>query len=147
FYPPCFIEPDLLTFTNAPMHILIGEIDNWTPAAACEELVPKMQMAGTNIDLTVYPDSHHSFDRRTPPEVMADGYSFTDCRFKMRPDGAVLMNFLNIPMTSPTLQKIGLSFCADRGPTLGGNPASREAAFKFAKEFMGQHLLSTKVEN
>ena len=147
FYPPCFIEPDLLTFTNAPMHILIGEIDNWTPAAACEELVPKMQMAGTNIDLTVYPDSHHSFDRRTPPEVMADGYSFTDCRFKMRPDGAVLMNFLNIPMTSPTLQKIGLSFCADRGPTLGGNPASREAAFKFAKEFMGQHLLGTKGEN
>ncbi len=129
------------------MHILIGEVDNWTPAAACEELVPKMQMAGTNIDLTVYPDSHHSFDRRTPPEVMADGYSFTDCRLKMRPDGAVLMNFMNIPMTSPTLQKIGLFFCADRGPTLGGNPLSREAAFKFAKEFMGQHLLETKVEN
>jgi len=24
---------------------------------------------------------------------------------------------------------------------------SREAAFKFAKEFMGQHLLGTKVKN
>jgi len=57
-------------------------------------------------------------------------------------DGAVIMNFLNIPMTSPILQKIGLAFCAERGPTYGGNPLSREKAFKFARTFMTQHLLN-----
>ena len=141
FYPPCFIVPESLEFTDAPMHILIGELDNWTPAAACEELVPEMLGNGANIGLTVYDNSHHSFDKNGPPMVDESGYSFTDCRLKMRKDGAVVMNFMDIPMTNPTLQKIGLAFCAERGPTYGGNPESRQAAFKFAKEFMGEHLL------
>ncbi|HJL74198.1 MAG: dienelactone hydrolase family protein [Candidatus Marinimicrobia bacterium] len=142
FYPPCFTKPDVLDFTDAPIHILIGELDNWTPAAACEELVSEMQSAGVNVDLTVYPDSHHSFDRIAPPVVDEKGYSLTDCRFNMRVDGAVLMNFLDIPMITPTRQKIALAFCADRGPTYGGNPVYRKAAFEFAKNFMSEHLLT-----
>jgi dienelactone hydrolase len=140
-YPPCFIVPENLEFTDAPMHILIGEVDNWTPAAACKDLIPDMIGNGTNIGITVYEDSHHSFDSSTPPRVDEAGYSFTDCRLKMRTDGVVVMNFMDIPMTNPTLQKIGLAFCADRGPTHGGNPESRKAAFVFAKDFMGKHLL------
>jgi len=140
-YPPCFIVPENLEFTDAPMHILIGEMDNWTPAAACEDLVPDMIGNGTNIGITVYEDSHHSFDSSTPPRVDEAGYSFTNCRLKMRADGVVVMNFMDIPMTNPTLQKIGLAFCADRGPTHGGNPESRKAAFVFANDFMGKHLL------
>ncbi|HIC39648.1 MAG TPA: hypothetical protein EYO79_09315, partial [Candidatus Marinimicrobia bacterium] len=49
FYPPCFIMPEILDFTDAPLHILIGELDNWTPAAACEELVSLMQENGIDI--------------------------------------------------------------------------------------------------
>ncbi len=141
-YPPCFIVPEILDFTEAPMHILIGELDNWTPAKACVDLVDAIQETGTSIGLTVYPDSHHSFDRSEPPIISDHAYNFTDCRLKMRKDGAVIMNFLNIPMTSPILQKIGLAFCAERGPTYGGNPLSREKAFKFARTFMTQHLLN-----
>ena len=51
------------------------------------------------------------------------------------------MNVLNIPMSSPLLQKIGLAFCAERGPTFGGNPVSRGKAFEFSKQFMTEHLL------
>jgi dienelactone hydrolase len=141
FYPPCFIMPEILDFTDAPLHILIGELDNWTPAAACEELVPLMQENGIDIDITVYEDSHHSFDRAAQPVVDEHGYSFTDCRFKMREDGAVLMNFMDIPMTKPLLQKISFAFCAERGPTYGGNPTSRKSAFEFSEGFMNKHLL------
>lgn len=146
FYPPCFIIPDLMDFTDAPIHILVGDLDNWTPAAACEELVPLMQSEGVNIDLTVYENSHHSFDRTAPPVIDENGYSFNDCRLTMRDDGAVLMNFMNIPMTKPLLQKIGLAFCAERGPTYGGNPDSRTASFEYAKEFMANHLLNMEQE-
>ncbi len=144
FYPPCFVQPQVLDFSGAPIHILIGELDNWTPAASCEELVAEMQTAGVNAELTVYPDSHHSFDRVQPPIVDEKGYSITDCRFDMREDGAVLMNFLDIPMTTPTRQKIALAFCADRGPTYGGNPVYRKKAFQFARDFMNEHLLDNK---
>jgi len=142
FYPPCFVEPKDLLFTESPMHIIIGELDDWTPANACMELVPKLQFAGVQIGLTVYDDSHHSFDRIGEVVVSESGYSFTDCRLKMGENGAVLMNFLNIPMTTPLLQKIGLSFCAKRGVHYGGNPDTREKAFEFARKFMKQHLLS-----
>ncbi len=144
FYPPCFIVPEIMEFTNAPIHILIGELDNWTPAAACGELVPLMQSAGSDIDLTVYEDSHHSFDRSAKPVIDEHGYSFSDCRFMMREDGAVLMNFMDIPMTAPILQKVSFAFCAERGPTYGGNPTSRKEAFEFAKGFMKEHLLSSE---
>jgi len=52
------------------------------------------------------------------------------------------MNFLNIPMTTPFLQKVGLSFCAERGTKIGGNKISRDAAFIFAQDFMSKHLLN-----
>mgnify|MGYP003687569523 CR=1 FL=1 len=140
-YPPCIAQPENLKFTDAPMHILIGELDNWVPAKACEELVPKMQNIGVNINLTVYPESHHSFDRNTPLVTREDAYRTVDCRFKLRDDGTVIMNFLNIPMTTPFRQKIGLALCAKRGTTMGGNPKTRKEAFQFAREFMGKHLL------
>ena len=140
-YPPCIVEPEDLRCTDSPMHIMIGALDDWVPAAACEELVPKIKNSGTNIGLTVYPDSHHSFDKDSPLAFEGNAYSTVDCRFKMRKDGAVLMNFLSIPMITPFRQKVGLAMCADRGTTMGGNPKARKEAFQFAREFMGKHLL------
>lgn len=144
FYPPCFIMPKLLDFTDDPIRILIGELDNWTPPAACEELVLAMEANAAQIELTVFADSHHSFDRVGPTVIDEHGYSFTDCRFAMRDDGAVLMNFMDIPMTSPLRQKIALAFCAGRGPTYGGNPQSRAEAFRIARMFMADHLLDNE---
>ena len=46
------------------------------------------------------------------------------------------MNYLNIPMSSPIMQKIGFMFCTERGVNLGGNPESREKAFLFSRSFM-----------
>ena len=140
-YPPCIVEPEVLRFTDSPMHIMIGALDDWVPAAACEELVPKIKNSGTNIGLTVYPDSHHSFDKDSPLAFEGNAYSTVDCRFKMRKDGAVLMNFLSIPMITPFRQKVGLAICAERGTTMGGNPKTRKEAFQFSRKFMGKHLL------
>jgi len=141
-YPPCIAQPKNPIFSDSPMHILIGELDNWVPAAACEELTQQARVAGSNIGLTVFPNSHHSFDRESPIVVNEKAYSTVDCRFQIRDDGAVLMDFLNIPMTTPLRQKIGLGICAERGSTMGGNQESRQAAFQFAQEFMSEHLFS-----
>jgi len=141
-YPPCIAQPKNPIFSDSPMHILIGELDDWVPADACKELAQQARAAGSNIGLTVFPNSHHSFDRESPIAVKEKAYSTVDCRFQIRDDGAVLMGFLNIPMTTPLRQKIGLGICAERGPTMGGNPESRQAAFQFAQEFMSEHLFS-----
>ena len=140
-YPPCFAEPKTVEFTQAPIHILIGELDEWVPADACVDLTNLMKENGIDTDITIYKGAHHSFDRDEDIMVAEGGYSFTDCRFKMNDDGAVLMNFLSIPMTNPFFQKIGFASCAERNPKYGGHPESRKKSFKFAKEFMTEHLL------
>ena len=146
YYPPCIVEPSILDFTDSPIHLLVGELDDWVPADACVDLASKMKNNGANIEVTVYKNSHHSFDRDHPPEIAENGYKLGDCRLKMRDDGAVMMNFLNIPMTTPFLQKMGLALCtggifAERGPTFGGNPEVREKSFQFSRSFMNQYLL------
>ena len=86
FYPPCFFEPENLDFTDSPIHILIGELDNWTPSDPCNTLVDKLKNK-INIDITVYKDSHHGFDRRGGLEINEKGYSFKDCTFKLTRNG------------------------------------------------------------
>ena len=140
FYPPCFIDPESIEFSQSPIHILIGELDNWTPSQPCYELVEKLKNKA-NIDITIYEDSHHSFDRNSSVIVNEKAYNFTECKFRLTKDGNVLMNYFNIPMSNPFLQKLGLMFCVKRGINFGGNPVSREKSFVFANEFMTKTLL------
>jgi len=140
FYPPCMIMPDELRFNDVPIHILAGELDDWVPAAACEELVEAANNSGYDIDITIYPGASHSFDRTMEVVLDENAYSFTDCRLKLTENGVVRM--LNgFPLSSPTMQKIGLSFCADKGAHWGGNKDARENSAKFSKEFMKIHLM------
>lgn len=145
FYPPCLVDLDLIDFSSAPIHILIGELDDWVTASACEDLVSDLASEGANIDITIYENAHHGFDRKGPLRVEKEGYATGNCHFRMRPDGALLMNFLNIPMITPLRQKLALAWCADRGTTIGGDPSSREASFTFAKRFMINNLFDRNV--
>ena len=140
YYPPCFIEPENMEFSDSKIHILIGDLDNWTPSLPCENLVNKLQK-NTDIDITVYKNSHHSFDRNSPVIRNEEAYNFSSCLFKMTDDGKILMNYLNIPMSNPTLQKIGFLFCVERGVDYGGNPTSRKKSFEFSEEFIRKTLL------
>ena len=140
-YPPCLVDMDLIRFSPAPIHILIGELDDWVTASACEDLVSDLQDEDVNIEITIYPNAHHGFDRKGPLVSADRAYATGDCHFRMRADGALLMNFLNIPMTTPLRQKIALGLCADRGTTIGGNVEARKASFKFARNFMTKYLV------
>ena len=140
YYPPCFIDPDNVDFSDSPIHILIGELDNWTPSAPCLNFVEKLSSTA-NIDLTIYKDSYHSFDRESPITRREDAYNFSNCTFRLDDKGNVLMNYLNIPMSNPFLQKIGFMMCVTRGVDWGGNPDARIKSFEFSKDFIETTLL------
>jgi dienelactone hydrolase len=71
-YPAC--APSGRTWHNAsgvyrpaaPLLILIGEKDDWTPAPACRALADAAQRAGYPVSIKVYPGAHHSFDSPNP---------------------------------------------------------------------------------
>jgi dienelactone hydrolase len=46
---------------NAPLLILIGEVDDWTPADRCMEMMPQEENRHEVI-LKVYPKAFHGFD-------------------------------------------------------------------------------------
>ncbi len=58
FYPYC---SRMLFDFNAPLLILIGEKDDWTPANMCSMRMRSGQ-TGHEVILKIYPDSHHGFD-------------------------------------------------------------------------------------
>lgn len=60
FYPSCRSE---LAGLNAPLLILIGQADDWTPAKACVAMMPKKNTT-QELLLKVYPGAHHGFDNR-----------------------------------------------------------------------------------
>jgi dienelactone hydrolase len=70
FYPPCLPQ---LRQLNAPLLILIGEVDDWTPASRCREMLRQSELVGEQtahrITLRVYPGAHHAFDSLTPPST------------------------------------------------------------------------------
>ena len=51
---------------TAPLLILIGDHDDWTPAEPCRTLAEASQAAGYAVRIKIYPGAHHSFDSDRP---------------------------------------------------------------------------------
>jgi dienelactone hydrolase len=57
---------------TAPLLILIGEKDDWTPAEPCQRMVETAQAEGYPLTIKVYPDALHSFDSYAPQRYVAE---------------------------------------------------------------------------
>ena len=55
----------------APLLILIGEYDDWTPAEPCRKLSETARQAGYPVEIKVYPGAYHSFDNNNPVRYVA----------------------------------------------------------------------------
>ena len=50
----------------APLLILIGEKDDWTPAETCRRLAESSRAEAHPVEIKIYPGAHHSFDNAAP---------------------------------------------------------------------------------
>ena len=84
FYPPCGAFKDNMT---VPTLILVGELDDWTPATECLNMVDgrdswgisRQKGQGVPITLVVYPGAYHAFDApglRTPIQLLGHHLEF-----------------------------------------------------------------------
>ena len=55
----------------APLLILIGDKDDWTPAEPCRRLAEAAQQAGYPVAIKIYPGAYHSFDSGSPVRYVA----------------------------------------------------------------------------
>ncbi len=63
FYPGCQRLLKRGYRAAAPLLVHLGQADDWTPIAACEELVRSAKEAGGDVRAFVYPGAHHGFDQ------------------------------------------------------------------------------------
>jgi dienelactone hydrolase len=47
---------------SIPTLILVGELDDWTPAKDCVRAIARWGSAGAPLELVTYPGAHHAFD-------------------------------------------------------------------------------------
>ena len=56
----------------APLLILVGEKDDWTPADQCRVLAERAQAAGFPVTIKIYPGANHAFDGTSPQRFIAE---------------------------------------------------------------------------
>ena len=77
FYPGCTARARAADKFHAavPVLLLIGEADDWTPAAPCKALAEAVAARGEPMQIVTYPGAYHDFDhpglrgKRVRPEV------------------------------------------------------------------------------
>jgi len=66
FYPGCTSVLDAAHkdrwALGPPLLLLIGEADNWTPAAPCRDLIDLASAKGRKASIVLYPETYHDFD-------------------------------------------------------------------------------------
>lgn len=63
FYPSCRFQLESESFTaRIPLLMLMGDADDWTPAAPCDFLAKAAAKRGEKVELVLYPGALHDFD-------------------------------------------------------------------------------------
>ena len=64
FYPGCssYLPSARVPKISSPLLLLIGEADDWTPAAPCVAWVEQLRQYQQDATITVYPGAFHDFD-------------------------------------------------------------------------------------
>jgi dienelactone hydrolase len=81
YYPMCRFASDELTL---PTLILIGELDDWSPASDCQHFMRRRAGRGSPVELIVYPGAYHAFD----VPALVDGRKFFGHWLKYDEDAA-----------------------------------------------------------
>ena len=112
FYPGCsaFAQAKPAYRVASPTHILIGDADDWTPAAPCIALSAAVLQSGKPLSISLFPGAYHGFDDPNP-----------SAKLRVRAD-------------------VPNGVTPGKGVTVGPNPAAREQAMATVERFLREHL-------
>jgi len=140
FYPGCSVPYIPRAVSPAPIAMLLGSDDNYTPAAHCLRYAEQLRALGAAVETRVFPGAQHGFDSPVAPRFMAEAQTARNCRIdillepvsgRLWDDGTVL-----------PARRIGehLRGCMERGASFGGDPAALAAAEAEVARLLATHL-------
>jgi dienelactone hydrolase len=87
-YPGCQNFPEKLQPTMSPVHMLLGEKDNYTGITGCFEIEKKLKASTTPTHMIIYKGAVHSWDESLKI-TRTDDVSSEDCRWILKDGGGV----------------------------------------------------------
>lgn len=75
FYPGCnYIDKTAAFAPVAPLLVMSGALDDWTPAATCRHAMARLtgRSGAPLVEYIEYPESYHGFDSALPPKERSD---------------------------------------------------------------------------
>jgi dienelactone hydrolase len=129
FYPYCnAIFPEMASI-SAPLRVHTGELDDWTPAKPCEDLVRSLHDGGANVQISIYAGAPHGFDAvGTPLTRFVNVENAADCTLRHETINGSIVN------------EAELSTCLRKGATVGFNAGATTEARKIVQTQLAELL-------
>lgn len=127
-YVSCSIPFFSSHLDKAPILMLLGGKDNYTPAAPCMPFAERLRKSGAPVTVIVYPDAYHAFDVDFAPRFFPLPTTARNCQGEVDLDRHIFfMQHQNQTVTGAAAMS-ALNDCLSRGVTMGGDPEAREKA-------------------
>jgi len=138
-YPAAHLRPDVKKWSDAPMLILHGTDDDWTPINLVESLMPELP----NAVLHAYSGAFHSFDgieeKTWQPKVIRLGKRTV--RIEENGHMSGIWKFgIRFPVNELRHRRLVFRILRNRGAYVKGDSVAREDALQRGQDFFSQHL-------
>jgi len=140
-YPSCSIPYLAERASPAPLLMLLGGADDYTPAEHCLRYAGLLRGAGSAARTVVLPGAAHGFDSRAPVVYLPAVQTARDCALdieleplqgRLQPGGEIV---------PPDAIPAHLRACVRRGASFGGNAEALASAIVEVEAAVRQHLL------
>ena len=141
FYPAAHIRPEIQDWSESPIFILHGEIDDWTPIHLVDQLINQIP----NVTLRRYPDAHHGFDSKDELTYLPNAVRLRKRTVKINKKGKMsgeLFPGIILPLNERWQRRWIIRILRNRGAHVQGNLSAREDALVSGTEFLVSNLVN-----
>ena len=141
-YPSCQATFKNTSSTNTKVHVLVGELDDYTPAKYCLDAVDYKKQRGWNIDITVLEGAHHGFIRTSGTKSISS-WTFGGCgtiEFDDEGYSTVVKYGISSRDGWKNYVKKIVKACGKRGVTIGGTNKTANATLEYTVKFFSENL-------
>jgi dienelactone hydrolase len=148
-YPAAHMRPEEKRWTGAPIRVLHGADDDYTPVQFVTDLADELRPHGVEIDVRAYPGGHHSFDSVDPmvwlPHAIRLGRRTTtiDTKGDMWVE---LKDGERKSLNEPGERLAGFKAAANVGAHIGGHWEARRQGLADSEAFFRETLLGGQTD-
>lgn len=140
-YPSCSIPYRAQQVSRAPILMLLGGADDYTPPTACRDYAAWFSAKGVPVQVITYEGAHHDFDIPEAPRLLQSLQSARACKAEVEVEtGTVRRLDTGEALRDPTAIAAYFRSCMQRGATIGGDPAALARAERDVAAFLGDAL-------